>query len=265
MWIGGGSLPAPSHPNRTGGSPASGFPVSGPSMDWLRHSTQGVQKSRTSRAVVANPLTPSGRSTARYPNQLQPGLPARSDEQPCGTIRTLVREFGSRPQHHFPTSLGSTVVTRFPATTDALTPTSPFVAASRGSLIHVTRTSDHSISNHPRFSTSRVHSLSAGSSISFGLRLYGRRLARTADRIEFTCLGVSRRCYGLVVRFPLLSTRGYRPDAVTFSYWPYSVGQVRDSHPAVPVRSQAHDRGFANRSGLGGVRRRNNPYAPMRR
>ena len=242
MWVGGGGYPAPSHPNRTGGSPASGFPVSGLPMDWLRHSTQGVRKSRTSRAVVAHPLTPTGRSTVRFPAQPQPGCPARSGAQPCGTTRTLVREVGSGPQHHFPTSLRSTVVTRFCATTDALTPAGPFSAASRGSLIHVTGTSDHSISNHLRFSTSRVHSLSAGSSILFGLRLDARRLARTADRIEFTlpaCLGGRR--YGLVVRFPLLSTRGSRPDAVTFRYWPFSVGQVRDFHPAVPVRSQAHE------------------------
>ncbi len=27
-------------------------------------------------------------------------------------------------------------------------------------------------------------------------------------------------CYGLFVQFQLLSTRGYRPGAVTFSYWP---------------------------------------------
>jgi hypothetical protein len=44
-----------------------------------------------------------------------------------------------------------------------------------------------------------------------------------------------------VVHFQLLSTWGYRPDAVTFGYWPFSVGQVRDFHPAVPVRSQAHE------------------------
>ena len=112
-----------------------------------------------------------------------------------------------------------------------------------GSLIHVTRTSDHSISNHPRFSTNRVP-------LPLRWQLYfvrasslARGLARTADRIEFTLTALhGSRCYGLVVRFPLLSTRGYRPVAVTFSYWPYSVGQVGDSHPAVPVRSQAHER-----------------------
>ena len=57
--------------------------------------------------------------------------------------------------------------------------------------------------------------------------------------------------YGLVVHFQLLSTRGYSPGAVTFSYWPYSVGQVRDSHPAVQMRSQAHERGHPGRSRFG--------------
>ena len=47
--------------------------------------------------------------------------------------------------------------------------------------------------------------------------------------------------YGLVFRFPLLSTRGYSPDAVTFSYWPSSAGQVEDFHLAVKVRFQAHE------------------------
>ena len=63
---------------------------------------------------------------------------------------------------------------------------------------------------------------------------FARGLAETADRIEFTvdpCLEARR--YGLVVHFQLLPTRGYRPGAVTFSYWPCSVGQVRDLHPAV--------------------------------
>jgi len=78
-----------------------------------------------------------------------------------------------------------------------------------------------------------------------------RRLARTADRIEFTLsVHTNGPCYGLVVHFQLLSTRGCHPDAVTFSYCPYSVGQVRDFHPAVPARSQAHERGHPGRSAL---------------
>ena len=136
-----------------------------------------------------------------------------------------------------------------------------------GSLIHVTRTSDHSISNHPRFSTNRVP-------LPLRWQLYfvrasslARGLARTADRIEFTLTALhGSRCYGLVVRFPLLSTRGYRPVAVTFSYWPYSVGQVGDSHPAVPVRSQAHEhrsvtRSSARRPGINRVFPRAIPFA----
>ena len=38
-----------------------------------------------------------------------------------------------------------------------------------------------------------IHSLSAGRTISFELHRFARRLAKTADRIEFTCLCVSRR------------------------------------------------------------------------
>ena len=86
-----------------------------------------------------------------------------------------------------------------------------------------------------------IHSLNAGGTILFGLRLFPSGLAKTADRIEFTLdLCLEARRYGLVVHFQWLSTRGYRPDAVTFNYWPYSVGQVADFHRAVQMRSQAH-------------------------
>ena len=40
---------------------------------------------------------------------------------------------------------------------------------------------------------SPAHPATAGRTISFGLRCFARRLAKTADRIEFTCLCVSRR------------------------------------------------------------------------
>src|SRR5881628_1832332 len=173
------------------------------------------------------------------------GLLPHRRAQPCGTTSALASWPWHGSQHYLPMSLRSTVVTCFSATTDALTPTGPSFVSGRGSLIHVTRISDHSVSNHLRFSTSRVHSLCAGRSISFGLRLYTRRLAKTADRIEFTLdLCLEARRYGLVVHFQLLSTRGYGPDAVTFSYWPFSVGQVGDFHPAIQMRSQAHERGL---------------------
>ena len=166
-------------------------------MDWLRHSTQGPRIASHQPRSCRQPADPYGAVHCQIPSpKPSPGYPARSDAQPCGTIRTLVGEFGSRSQHHFPTSLGSTVVTRFAATTDALTPAGPWSPTNRGSLIHVTGTSDHSLSNHQRFSTSRVHSLSAGSSISFGLRPFARRLAKTADRIEFTL----SQCVGTLLR-----------------------------------------------------------------
>gem|GEM_PF-5878038 len=126
----------PALPNRTGGSPASGFPVGGRLMDWRRHSIQAARKNRPSRAVVANPLTPAGPSTVRSSNPSQPGVPAHSDAHPSGTIRIRAKEMDLRPQHHVP-----------------------------------------------------------------------------------------------AVNFQLLSTRGCRPDAVTFSDWPFRVGQVRDPPP----------------------------------
>ena len=176
---------------------------------------------------------------------LPSGSPPHRRAQPYGTTSALARwpRFGS--QHCLPTPLGSTVVTRFLATTGALTPTGPFVIACRGSLIHVTRTSHHSVSNHPRFSTRRVPLPQRWPHYFVRASPCTRKLARTADRIEFTLSAhPDGTCYGLGVHFQLLSTRGYGPDAVTFSYWPYSVGQVRDFHPAVPVRSQAHERGL---------------------
>jgi hypothetical protein len=172
------------------------------------------------------------------------GSPPHQRAQPCGTTSALARWPSFALRHCLPTFLRSTVVTRFFATTNALTPAEPFVTPCRGSLIHVTRTSHHSVSNHLRSSSRRVPLPQRWPLYFVRASPCARKLARTADRIEFTLSahrGGPR--YGLVVHFQLLSTRGCRPDAVTFSYWPYSVGQVRDSHPAVPVRSQAHERG----------------------
>ena len=67
-------------------------------------------------------------------NEPQPsGFPPHQREQPCGTTSALARwpRFGS--QHCLPASLRSTIITRFFATTDALTPTGPFFIACRGS------------------------------------------------------------------------------------------------------------------------------------
>ncbi len=172
----------------------------------------------------------------------QPGLPAHSDAKPCGTIRTLSGAAGVQPRHHFPTSLRSTVVTRFSATTDALTPTGSLVAASRGSLINVTGTSDHSISNHPRFSASRTHSLSAGSSISFGLR---RSLEDSPEPQTESSSRWPPHSAALVTDWSFAS-RCSPPGGIAPMQLRSATGLQcqpgRDLHPAVPVRSQAHER-----------------------
>ena len=209
-------------------------------MNWLRHSTQGLGKSRTSRAGLHPAHLIYRRSTVGVASVTRPGLPRHPCAQPCGTTRTLAGWPTDTPQHHAPAPLGSTIITRLSATTGALTPTGPF-AAGRGSLIHVTRTSEHSISNHLRASASR-DPLPLRWQRDFVMGFAGAmpaRQSRRPNRVHFVS-PPGRRRYGLLVHFQLLSTRGYRPGAVTFNYWPYSVGQVRDFHPAVQVRFQAH-------------------------
>ena len=238
MWIENGLLrrPPPKPDRRFSRIRLSGL-WSG-QMNWLRHSTQGCRKSRTSRAD----LRPAHLDSRRFIVGLAAGSrqAMRPCEQPHGTTRTLVGWNPVATQHHVPALLRSTVVTRFFATTRALTPVGPF-ATDRGSLIHVTRTSEHSISNHLRASTSRVplplrwqHYFVMG----FAVAMPARQ-SRRPKRVHFVPSTGNRR-YGLLVHFQLLSTRGYGPGAVTFNYWPYSVGQVRDFHPAVQVRFQAH-------------------------
>ena len=209
-------------------------------MGWLRHSLQGVRKQRTGRASRMAPLTCS--QAAHWP----PSVPAQDDfpshrrDQSCDTPSALVRWVGPAGYHHIPTSHRSTVVTRFFATTNALTPTDPLLAACRGSLILVPMTSDHAVSNHLECSRSR-------DPLPLRCRPYGvraspcpSRLASTPDRIKFTSWP-SGHCVTAWSFSSRCSPPGViAPNAVTFRYWPYSVGQVGDSHPAVIERSQAH-------------------------
>ncbi len=243
MRIGGAEvpLPLPPKPDRQ----ISRIRLSGQwlPMGWLRHSSQGVRKQRTSRA--------SSRSAHPFPggplvsDRLDPGdSPSRRRAQPCGTTSALSGGDHSDFDHHFPTSLGSTVVTRFLATTDALTPAGPFVTACRGSLIHHSLTSDHAVSNHPRRSHSRVplplrcgHYFVRASLLRAQARQHHR-----PNRVHFVAAQLPRR-YGLVVLFLLLSTRGFGPDAVTFGYCCSPPGdlapmQLRsDTGPTVSARS----------------------------
>ena len=61
-----------------------------PLMDWLRHSTQGFQKSRASRAGLRPAHLFCRRSTVRSASYPRPGFPVHPGAQPCGTTRTLV-------------------------------------------------------------------------------------------------------------------------------------------------------------------------------
>ena len=215
-------------------------------MDWLRHSTQGVQMSRTSRAVVAHPLTPTGRSTVRFPAQPQPGVPAHSGAKPCGTTRTLVREIDSRPRHHFPTSLGSTVVTRFSATTDALTPTGPvrrppWFPDSRHQNFRPFPLQPSAVLRQPRPLPRRwQHYFVRGS------RRFARWLAKTADRIEFTL----SQCVETLLRtgrsLPVALHPGVSPRC---SYVQLLALQCRPSQGLAPCCSSAPERALGQSGG----------------
>jgi hypothetical protein len=71
------------------------------------------------------------------------------------------------------------------------------------------------------------------------LRLEAADSPTHADRIEFTCLSVSRPCHGLVVLSPLLSTPHCR-DAVTVRYRTILHRSEADSHRSIFLPSQAH-------------------------
>ena len=216
------------------------------SSQWTRFTQDRLAQSLVPERSegTAQPLRPFGPAhpcgTARAVNPLWPrrGVPPLRGEQPCGTTSALLGWVTIWFTGHLPTSLCSTVVTRFLATTDALTPADPFFVVCRGSLIYCSRTSDHAVSNHLWLASSR-DPLPQRCRSYFVPGFAFPTQARPSHRPNRVHKGWHP-SYGLVVRFPLLSTRGYRPDAVTFSYWPFSVGQVGDLHPAVKERSQAH-------------------------
>ena len=72
-----------------------------------------------------------------------------------------------------------------------------------------------------------------------------------ADRIEFTCLGSSRPCYGLAILSPLLPTPHYC-DAVTVQYRTALHRTETDFHRSIPSPSQAHERACPRRSAWSG-------------
>ena len=152
----------------------------------------------------------------------------------------------------FPASLRSTVVTRFAATTDALTPAGRLFGpcshehrlTPAGLPDYCGRTAGPSDSHHRR----------ADREPPGGQRIDARpdrlRLSRAgspvhADRIEFTADGPQAVLgFGRVVLVPWLSTPP-RGDAVTVRYRPVLHRAGADFHRPIPSPSQAHERGHA--------------------
>src|SRR6266581_9371536 len=100
------AMRSPSLPNRTGGSPASGFPVSGCSSE----------EEHAFRAVPKDARQTFGSTQANCTRLVPPPV------SPRGHSRWFVFRHSVFHPSTFLRSLRSTVVTRFAATTDALTP-----------------------------------------------------------------------------------------------------------------------------------------------
>ena len=107
---------SPSLPNRTGGSPASGFPVSGCSFE----------EKRALRAVPKDAGQTFGSIQANCTRLVPPPV------SPRGHSRWFVFRQSVLHPCTFLRSLRSTVVTRFVATTDALTPAVAALRPARG-------------------------------------------------------------------------------------------------------------------------------------
>jgi hypothetical protein len=147
---------------------------------------------------------------------------------------------------HFPASLGSTVITRFLAATDALTPARRFFGlpsherrlTPTGLPDYRAGTSGHSVSNHRRNDRG-----SPGCQWIYAhpdrLRLSLEGSPVHTDRIEFTANGLlAVLCYGLVVLVPLLPTPPCG-DAVTVRYRTAFHRKGADLHWSIPSPSQA--------------------------
>jgi hypothetical protein len=161
-------------------------------MDWLRPRTKGTEIV-LSAAQARAPLT--GSPAAHCPTPTSPkAVLHRTDALSLAALRRwFVIRSGARMAllSYVPSLHGRYPLLRYYGRSD---PDGPFPAVHRGSLIHATRISDHSVSNHLRFSTRRVPLPQRWRPYFVrGSRRRARGLAKTADRIEFACLCVSRR------------------------------------------------------------------------
>ena len=109
---------------------------------------------------------PLGRRRLAHPNgAVHCRVPVRSPARFTGTFgRKALRHYPNpcergpdsfpTPRSYVPSLHGHYPLLRYYGRSD---PGRPLTAADRGSQVHVTRTADHSISNHRRGSTSRFH------------------------------------------------------------------------------------------------------------
>src|SRR6266487_1711860 len=173
------AMRSPSLPNRTGGSPASGFPVSGCSSE----------EEHAFRAVPKDARQTFGSTQANCTRLVPPPV------SPRGHSRWFVFRHSVLHPSTFLRSLRSTVVTRFSATTDALTPAVAALRPARG-MNTVFGPPPVSLIISPAIPSPTINARPASCGCS-AIRLGGlspcRRLRRSlegsprrADRIEFT-------------------------------------------------------------------------------
>jgi hypothetical protein len=148
---------------------------------------------------------------------------------------------------HFPVPLGSTVITRFLATTGTLTPVPLVLAQNRSPwFTHLNfwifrLQPPHALLSRHCFGSGRLGQRFALAAIVSSSDFAHHMQAHQSHQAESSlCRRVqgTRLFYGLSLHFQLLSTR-HCWLAVTFGYWQEAPPE-RDSHPPVQVRSQAH-------------------------
>ncbi len=200
---------SPSLPNRTGGSPASGFPVSGCSFE----------KEHAFRAVPKDAGQTFGSTQANGTRLVPPPV------SPRGHSRWFVFRHSVFHPSTFLRSLRSTVITRFSATTDALTPA---VAALRpaGGM--------NTVFGPPPVSL--IMSLGLPTIPSPTINARPAAPTESSPRCPPAREDVGN---GLVVLVPLLSTARCR-DAVTVRYHTVLHPVRADLHRSNPAPSQAH-------------------------
>ena len=186
-------------------------------MDWLRSQMKGTEIIR-SAARISLPLTVLTAVHSRASKR--PKAFSALTRSAFWALRQIGLFVRSVIRLYLPAPLGSTIVTRFFATMGALTPERSFLPPSVVPEFTSHRLPSIQSPTTPNSPPDAIHSLHAVGLFCLGFTFRSQaRQSPWPNRVHCPLL-TAVLCYRLLVPFPLLSTRGYRPDAVTFRYWP---------------------------------------------